>query len=722
MSDCRHARRLIERRCDGRATIDEVFWLERHAESCPACAREAERQSALSTWLEELPAAPSERLDVERAVAQIGQRLDALALPRRSGARRPFVAVAAALLATLVAFWVWSSSAAREDLEQMRLAQVESAARDSRLGSAASGSSAGPLVPTAAGPGAQSELGVGASSELGNRTATELDGALEGVADLHAPDSAIDRVAAGGGARVDAGPREEGALALLPSQPAIPLPERISAEELARREQAREQLIETLASAARACDPPFEPSSSTQSSAAFLAHFQRQARALADAGWPIESMLLAIADAPAPEPARLALRALAAREGARVLRRLERGLEREELRRSALLALMDRGPAAHALLASLVWRSDCQAALLEWMRRAPTAATVEWIVAATEAAGAAKGAPLGVEDGLLRELVRRGPRGLDAAYALLLEEAGAARVERLLAILAAEPAAAADLELRLVRVGRSRGEAELYCRAIEALQPAGGPLWLLHELRRSRQTPGALEALACSSGPEIPAALIELRLESWISEADLQAALQRQLARNEPGVSACARGLRLAAPLVASPRGAGPGGAASGGASLVALPRVGPRVWGRPEAVQLLLEGLVLSESSTAVPAILELTLCARLSRAERERALLAAREFARPRHIELVQRAFRAQLLPEPAMAASSLQLLEQLGGRDACLSVLDGVDGRRRASLLELVEQSSARGGAVARFRLARELKRSSEGLSASGNETLQ
>lgn len=107
MTHCGRARRLLERAFDGTLTLDESLELEGHTRACAACAERERATRALGEALLALPAAPVERLDVERSLGELRRRLarpasEVPALPARRGRRRATsVAAAAALVLAL---------------------------------------------------------------------------------------------------------------------------------------------------------------------------------------------------------------------------------------------------------------------------------------------------------------------------------------------------------------------------------------------------------------------------------------------------------------------------------------------------------------------------------------------------------------------------------------------------------------------------------------------
>jgi hypothetical protein len=104
MSSCRQARRWMERAFDGRLGVDEDFLLEEHLGGCAHCRREAELQAMVLDGLVRQVEPPVERLDIERALSNIHERLEEE--PARVLPWRKITAAAAAALLLTLPWWM----------------------------------------------------------------------------------------------------------------------------------------------------------------------------------------------------------------------------------------------------------------------------------------------------------------------------------------------------------------------------------------------------------------------------------------------------------------------------------------------------------------------------------------------------------------------------------------------------------------------------------------
>ena len=75
---CRQTRRALPRLFAGDLDLGARLALEQHAQGCPRCGRELAREEELVQALRATSEPPTERLDVERNLAAIHARLDAL--------------------------------------------------------------------------------------------------------------------------------------------------------------------------------------------------------------------------------------------------------------------------------------------------------------------------------------------------------------------------------------------------------------------------------------------------------------------------------------------------------------------------------------------------------------------------------------------------------------------------------------------------------------------
>lgn len=292
MKGCRRARRRLLARFDEGLAFEAELALERHLDRCARCRALERSAKLLEEGIALLPEPPSERVDVERAVAGVRARIGSGAVERK-GAKRA-AAIAAAVAFALLAGWLVR-----------------------RL-------------------------------ERGDRRASEATGAPE-VAEPNAPDSSRSGDRGGGTAsspdlsqRVEAPAPLDEALEAPTEQDLAdasgPLPPEARVDR-ARLERARQEVRVLLLEAVAGLDPAAERASVE----GFAARFERITRHVVALGWPRERLVIACAEGDDPHAARAALRYLGVRGGTAASNAVATAIARGDRKRSAAHALFDLG-------------------------------------------------------------------------------------------------------------------------------------------------------------------------------------------------------------------------------------------------------------------------------------------------------------------------------------------------------------------------------------------
>lgn len=332
MSTCRQARRWMERAFDGRLGVDEDFLLQAHLEDCPRCREEAELSAALVEGLTRQPEPPLERLDVERALEAIHERLgeEPVSTPR-PGRGLPLLRVAVAAGVTLVAgLWLLAGD--------------------------------GPVP-------ASSEVEVGAGPEIGPE-ATPIAVTPE-ASETSAPQL------------VDGSPVASPDPQLASAVRVYPLLPSVSEVDLARHAQVATEVRDALASSATEHPEDLD---------ACLAAFEEATRHLVEGAWPVERVVAALVRDPDPHVAGAACRSIGRGATRLGVRRLVEALD-SPVALAAADALVDAGPLGRDALARAVWVPGATDRVLASQAELEVEARLDWAAAALEQAP--RGAALG---------------------------------------------------------------------------------------------------------------------------------------------------------------------------------------------------------------------------------------------------------------------------------------------------------------------------------------
>ena len=348
------------------------------------------------------------------------------------------------------------------------------------------------------------------------------------------------------------------------------------------------------------------------------------------------------------------------------MNRLRRALGRREVARHATRALGDAGPLGLEGLAEALRDPELADLALAHIRA----------VGGAEAAGVLGEAlhdfPESRREPLLEALGETGPAG--AERLLRLAERDALTETELVQALERIPAAGEAVGA--VCAGRaSEFEERVLLAAVGGLHPPAALPWLEELCLRRDTRAAAVTCLAGAPGLEALAAMFRLHVSSRVPRDLLEPAAAAMVGADPE------RNVALARELLQNEQ---------------------------YERALELLELLVLTDRSAAVPALVLLARERSLPEDPRQWAALAAGEMGAPEHAELLSAALPALGAQARRLAAAHLIAIAQLAGEDAALDALgpvpDAVEGRVRRLLRRVAQKGDP---SVSLFTLAREIE---------------